>query len=288
MKESAKFTSTGRLLGEAFEHWIGHQGRFWLVAGPAMTVLAALPWIEMPLSRYLIIRGLSSLPSLVWAGIHVVVATLVLYQWFKYALYDGWGRRRRQLWEQQRIPWHAFVDAGFVIFWVLQLLLSYITLSLWGELVRSKLPSAEAITRGAPYTSWLLYVPIVPIKEIALALIFGGFLLFLPARAAGLSWGPRRAFHEAAGFRSRLIAIALFLAFLLVVGEKVLEISENFILSRPYMAQSGVGVTFEFFFVRGLLSSFIEFLAFYVLAYAVGRLFLETTGWRPASSPASG
>ena len=288
MHENAKFPSMGRLIGEAFEHWVGHQGRFWFVAGPAMVGLAVLPLVEISLSRYLITTGLDPLPSLVWAGIHVVIAALVLYQWFKYALHEDWGRRRHQLWQQHRIPWPAFVDAGFVAFWVLQLLLSRVALSLWGELVRSTLPSAESITRGAPYTSWLLYVPVVPLKEMALALIFGGFLLFLPARAAGIPWGPRRAFREAAGFRSRLIAIALFLAFFLVVGEKVLDISEDFILSRPNVAQSGLGVTLQFFFARGLLSGFVEFLALYVLAYAIGRLFLEKTGWKPASLPAPG
>ena len=281
MKESHRFTSTGRLIGDALDHWVGHQSRFWILAGPVAVVLAALPFVG-PLSVNLFAKiGLNPPPNLVWAGIHVLFTALVLYQWFKYALYDDWSQRRRQLWKQQQIPWRAFVSGGFIVFWVLQLLLSYIALSLWGELVRSRLPSGEAIMQGAPVTTWLLDVPIVYIKEIALALIFGGFLLFLPACAVGIPWGPLRAFREAAGIRNQLIAISLFLTFLLVVSEKVLEVSGNLILSQPYMAQMSEGTMLKFHFVRGLLNRFMELLTFYVLAHAVSQLFLTKTRWTP-------
>ena len=281
MNESAAFPSTGRLIGEALDHWIGHQGRFWVLAGPVAVALAALPFVGPLLANKFIMAGLDPPPNLVWAGIHVLFTALVLYQWLKYALYEDWGQRRRQLWEQSQIPWHAFVSGGFVAFWVLQLLLSYIGLSLWGELVRSRLPSGEAIMQGAPFTTWLVAVPIVYIKEITFALIFGGFLLFLPACAAGIPWGPWRAFREAAGIRTRLIAITLFLTFLLLVSQKVLEVSGDFILSQPYMVQVSAGTMLKFSFVRGLLNCFIELLAFYVLAHAVGQLFLMKTGWTP-------
>jgi len=164
----------------------------------------------------------------------------------------------------------------FIAFWMLQWLLSNITLTLWGELVRSQMPSQEDLRQGVPIT-WLVHVPIGWIKEIALAGLFGGFLLFLPARAVGLPWGPRRAFREAAGIRRQLIAIALFLTFLLFVSERAFNTFETFILP-PHTAGLARPIIP---FVSTLLLRLIELLTFYVLAHTVSRLFVMKTGWTP-------
>lgn len=277
MNERDAFPSTGRLIGEAFDHWATHQGRFWMIAGPAGLVLAALPFAGLHVSNLVLFRfGLDLNSRLVEGGTHDLLTALVLYQWFKYVLYDDWSQRRRTLLREDRFPWRAFVSGGFIAFWMLQWLLSNITFTLWGELVRSQMPSQEDLRQGVPIT-WLVHVPIGWIKEIALAGLFGGFLLFLPARAVGLPWGPRRAFREAAGIRRQLIAIALFLTFLLFVSERAFNTFETFILP-PHTAGLARPIIP---FVSTLLLRLIELLTFYVLAHTVSRLFVMKTGWTP-------
>lgn len=277
MNEREAIPSTGRLIGEAFDHWLSHPGRFWIIAGPAGLVLAELPFAGPHVSNLLLSRfGLDLNFRLVEGGIHVLLTTLVLYQWFKYALYDDWGQRRRTLLGEDRFPWGAFVSGGFIVFWMLQWLLSSITFTLWGELVRSQMPSHEDFRQGVPIT-WFVHVPIGWIKEVALAGLFGGFLLFLPARAVGTSWGPGRAFREAAGIRRQLIAIALFLTLLLFAGEKALNTFETFVLPPHTAGLAGPIIPFA----STLLLCLIELLTLYILAHTVSRLFVMKTGWAP-------
>ncbi|MGQ3301253.1 hypothetical protein [Reyranella sp.] len=89
MQESDAVPSTGRLIGEAFDHWATHQGRFWMIAGPAGLALTALSFAGPHISP-LLFGGLEPVLDfrLVQSGIHVLLIALVLYQWFKYALYD--------------------------------------------------------------------------------------------------------------------------------------------------------------------------------------------------------
>lgn len=278
MKESGAFPSTGKLIGEAFDHWANHQRRFWIIAGPAILVLAALPYAESHLSTLLLIRyGLDLRSSLVAGGIRVLLTALILYQWFKYALYDDWNQRRHRLWERERLPWHAFVSGGFVAFWMLQLLLTRIIGAIWGGLIQSQMSSPDGIIGGKPFP-WFAHLPMPWINAIVLAVLFGGFLLFLPARAAGIPWGPWHAFREATGVRTRLIGIALFLAFLLAVGDKALDVLEIFVLPQHGRWLS-TDVVFLSLYIRGLLMCFIELLTLYVLAYAVSQLFIMKTGW---------
>ena len=277
MEESDAIPSTGRLIGEAFDHWATHQARFWMIAGPAGPVLTALSFAGPHISP-LLFGGLEPVLDfrLVQSGIHALLTALVLYQWFKYALYDDWGQRLRMLLGEDRFPWRAFVSGGFIAFWMLQWLLSSITFTLWGELVRSQMPSQEDLRQGVSIT-WLVHVPIGWIKEIALAGLFGGFLVFLPARAVGLPWGPRRAFREAAGIRSQLIAIALFLTFLLFASEKALNILMTFSLPARMAGLAGPIIPF----VSTLLLRLIELLTLYILAHTVSRLFVMKTCWMP-------
>lgn len=277
MNERDAFPSTGRLIGEAFDHWATHQGRFWIIAGPAGIVLASLS-LAAPHISPLLFLGFEPLVDswLVQLGFHALLATLVLYQWFKLALYDDWGHRFRTLLGADRFPWRAFVDGGFVAFWMLQWLLSSIMFVLWGELVRSQMPSQEELRQGVPIT-WLVHVPIEWIKEIALAGLFGGFLLFLPARAVGFPWGPRRAFREAAGIRRHLTATALFLTLLLFVSERALNVFETFVMPPQIAGLASPVVPF----VSTVLLRLIELLTLYMLAHTVSRLFVMKTGWTP-------
>ncbi len=277
MRESDAVPSTGRLIGEAFDHWATHQGRFWMIAGPASLVLTALSFAGPHISP-LVFGGIEPVLDfrLVQSGIHVLLIALVLYQWFKYALYDDCGQRVRALLGEDRFPWRAFVSGGFIAFWMLQWVLSSITFTLWGELVRSQMPPQEDLREGAAIT-WLVHLPIGWIKEIALAGLFGGFLLFLPARAVGLPWGPRRAFREAAGTRRKTIAIALFLTFLLFVSEKALNLFETFVLPPHISGLAGLIIIFA----STLLLRVTELMTLYMLADTVSRLFVMRTGWAP-------
>lgn len=281
MQESDAVPSTGRLIGEALDHWATHQGRFWMIAGPAGLALTALSFAGPHISP-LLFGGLEPVLDfrLVQSGIHVLLIALVLYQWFKYALYDDWSQRRRTLLGEDRFPWRAFVSGGFIAFWMLQWLLSTITFTLWGELVRSQMPSQEDLRQGAPIT-WLVHIPIGWIKEIALAALFGGFLLFLPARAVGISWGPGQAFHEAAGTRRQMIAIALFLTFLLFVSERALNIFETLVLPPHISGFAGLIILFA----STLLLRVTELMTLYMLAHTVSRLFVLKTGWTPEPYP---
>lgn len=277
MNERDTTPSTGRLIGEAFDHWLSHPGRFWIIAGPAGLVLAELPFAGPHVSNLLLFRfGLDLNFRLVEGGIHVLLTALVLYQCFKYALYDDWSQRLRTLLGEDRFPWRAFVSGGFIAFWMLQWLLSNITFTLWGELVRSQMPSQEGFRQGVPIT-WLVHIPFGWINEIALAGLFGGFLLFLPARAVGLPWRPRRAFRAAAGVRRQLIAIAFLLTFLLFVSERALDTFETFVLPPHAAGLAGPIIPF----VSTLLLRLIELLTVYILAHTVGRLFVMKTGWAP-------
>lgn len=283
MQERVALPSTGSLIGEAFDHWISHQGRFWIVAGPGIGAFAILPVIEILTSPYLYALGLDIPHPLFWSGIRILLITLVLHQWFKYALYDDWSQRRRTLLGQDRFPWHTFISGGFIVFLVAQWIFLRIVFSLWGQFLMDRLPSAEEINRGAP-VPWLVDMPIDLISQIALAFVFGGFLLFLPARAAGLSWGPWRAFREADGVRSRLIAIATFLAFVSIAGERMLNVFGTLVLPRQG-AWLGWGSIIPFLSLRSLLISFIELLTLYVLVHTLSRLFVMKTGWTPEPYP---
>jgi hypothetical protein len=277
MRESDAVPSTGRLIGEAFDHWATHQGRFWMIAGPASLVLTALSFAGPHISP-LVFGGIEPVLDfrLVQSGIHVLLIALVLYQWFKYALYDDCGQRVRALLGEDRFPWRAFVSGGFIAFWMLQWVLSSITFTLWGELVRSQMPPQEDLREGAAIT-WLVHLPIGWIKEIALAGLFGGFLLFLPARAVGLPWGPQRAFREAAGTRRKMVAIALFLTFLLFVSEKALNLFETFVLAPHISGLAGLIIIFA----STLLLRVTELMTLYMLADTISRLFVMRTGWAP-------
>lgn len=277
MQESDAVPSTGRLIGEAFDHWATHQGRFWMIAGPAGLALTALSFAGPHISP-LLFGGLEPVLDfrLVQSGIHVLLIALVLYQWFKYALYDDWGQRLRTLLGEDRFPWRAFVSGGFIAFWMLQWLLSSITFTLWGELIRSQMPSQEDLRQGVPIT-WLVHVPIGWIKEIALVGLFGGFLLLLPARAVGISWGPGQAFREADGTRRKMIAIALFLTLLLFVSERALNVFETFVVPPHISGLVGLIIIFA----STLLLRVIELLTLYILAQTVSRLFVMKTGWTP-------
>ncbi|MGQ3301254.1 hypothetical protein [Reyranella sp.] len=159
---------------------------------------------------------------------------------------------------------------------MLQWLLSSITFTLWGELIRSQMPSQEDLRQGVPIT-WLVHVPIGWIKEIALVGLFGGFLLLLPARAVGISWGPGQAFREADGTRRKMIAIALFLTLLLFVSERALNVFETFVVPPHISGLVGLIILF----VSTLLLRVIELLTLYILAQTVSRLFVMKTGWTP-------
>lgn len=283
MQERVAFPSTGSLLGDAFDHWTHHQGQFWIIAGPGIAAFAILPIIEFFSSTRFYALGLEVPHELFWRGMRILLNALILHQWFKYALYDDWSQRRRTLLKQDRFPWHAFISGGFIVFLAAQSIFLRILFWLWGEFLVDRFPSVEERSRGTPLP-WFAHMPVDVIGQIALAFVFGGFLLFLPARAASLSWGPSGAFREAAGLRRRLIAIAMFLAFVVIAGESMMNVLGILVLPRQ-AAWLGTASIIPFLSIRSLLVSFIELLTLYVLVHTVSRLFVTKVGWKPEPFP---
>ena len=149
----------GRLFGDALAHWLGHQVRFWKFTIPVAVLLAAIP--------YLMLRGwIPEVTQWVQSGVRAFVDVLILYQWFNYALHDDWSARRNRLLQQKQFPWGAFLSAGSPDSRALHCL-SYGLISAWRQ---SGFHAALAVQFA-----------IVPLKEIVLAIVFGGFLL-LPAQ----------------------------------------------------------------------------------------------------------
>jgi hypothetical protein len=199
-----------------------------------------------------------------WAqsGVHAFVDLLILYQWFKYALYDDWSARRGLLLQQRKFPWGAFLSLGFVAFWALHFLLSYALLS----------------TSGAQVAS-------VPLKEIVLAVAFGGFMLYLPAKVVGLPWGPLDAFRHAAGLRVRLIFTTVLWAILSLALSRGVDALAWYFAAKAYPAGPSVRAIVAVDFVSGVIGIATDFLAYYVLAYVVAKLFVARTGWTPEPLP---
>src|SRR5471032_2711068 len=192
----------GRLFGDAFAHWGAHQRQFWKFTIPVALLLAAVP--------YFMLRGwIPEVTSWVQSGVRAFIDILILYQWFNYALYDDWSVRRNRLLQRKKFPWGAFLSAGFVIFWVLHFVLSYGVLSAWRV---AHVPASLAVHEA-----------VVPLKEIVLAIVFGGFMLYLPAKVVGLPWSAGEAWRQGAGARGRLIVVTVIWAMASLIALRVVD-----------------------------------------------------------------
>lgn len=252
---------TSQLFGEAFRHWRAHQWQFWKFTVPVALLLAAVP--------YFMLRGwIPEVSNWVQSGVRAFVDTLILYQWFNYALYADWSQRRRRLLQQKAFPWGAFLGAGFVAFWVLHFALSYGLLSAW---------------RGSGiHAPMVVHLAIVPLKEILLAILFGGFMLYLPAKVAGLSWGPQESYRQADGLKGRLIAVTVSWAILSLAALNVVDELTWFAGSTGFA--SGLPTEREIIvldFISSVIGICTDFLMYYLLAVIVAKLFVATTGWQP-------
>lgn len=222
-------------------------------------------------------------------AIVALVELLILYQWFKYALYDDWPVRRALLPQMDKFPWSAFASTAFVAFCAALFLFAYAFSWAWQAFLSSQMPPARDLYYfGAPMP-WIAYIPgeaIAAVRVMALALAFGSFMLFLPARAANLSWGPLTAFRKAVDLRSRLIAVALLWGFMSLVGAIAAQRLAIYIQLKIYPNGPTETITHIAFGVAGgALGAVIKFVAYYFLAYALTRLFVSRTGWRPEPLP---
>jgi hypothetical protein len=258
--------SLATLFGDALAHWARHQARFWKFTLPVAILLAAIP--------YLMLRGIiPDVSQWVQSGVRAFVDVLILYQWFNYALYDDWSARRNRLLQQKNFPWSAFLSLGFLAFWALHFTLSYGIVSTWRQ--------------SGIHAPLAVQLAIVPVKEIVLAIVFGGFLLFLPAKVAQLPWGPSDAYRAASGVRGRLIAAAvlwaaLSLVFLRVVDELIWYAgSSTFATGLPTEHQI---ILLDF--VSSVMGIATDFFMYYLLAHVVAKLFARSTGWTPQPLPA--
>ena len=257
---------TSQLFGEAVRHWRAHQLPFWAFTVPVALFLAAIP--------YFMLRGwIPDVSNGVQSGVRAFVDTLILYQWFNYALYPDWSLRRGRLLKQKDFPWSAFLSAGFVVFWVVHFALSYGLLSAW---------------RGSHiHAPMAVHLAIVPLKEILLAILFGSFILYLPAKVAGLSWGPRESYRRADGLKGRLIAVTVSWAILSLAALNVVDELTWYAGSTVF--SSGLPTEREIVvldFVSSVIGIATDFLMYYLLACSVARLFVAATGWRPGPLPA--
>jgi hypothetical protein len=256
---------TGRLFGDAFAHWRAHQLRFWKFTVPVALLLASVPYFMM--------RGwIPQVLPWVESGVRAFVDVLILYQWFNYALYDDWSVRRGRLLQQKKFPWGAFLSVGFVAFWALHFALSYGLISAWRQ-AHMPVPMIVQLT-------------IVPLKEIVLAIVFGGFMLYLPAKVAGLSWSPLEAWREAGGLRGRLIAVAVLWAILSLVALNVIDELTWFAGSTATPGLPSERTIILLDFASSVLGIATDFLMYYLLAFSVARLFVARTGWTPRPLPA--
>ena len=257
----------GQLYSDAFAHWTRHQFQFWKFTIPVALLLAAVP--------YFMLRGwIPEVTTWVQSGVRAFIDILILYQWFNYALYDDWSMRRGRLLQQKKFPWGAFLSAGFVAFWVLHFALSYGLLSAWRQ-AHLAVPM-------------IVHLAIVPLKEIVLAIAFGGFMLYLPAKVAGLPWGPREAWREAGGpnTRGRLIWVTVTWAILSLAALNVVDELTWYVGSSTFA--SGLPSEREIIvldFVSSVIGIATDFLMYYLLAHVVAKLFVATTGWRPEPLP---
>src|SRR5476649_2502020 len=256
---------TGQLFVEALRHWRRHQRQFWKFTVPVALLLAAVP--------YFMLRGwIPEVLPWVQSGVRAFVDILILYQWFNYALYDDWSARRNKLLQQKKFPWGAFLSAGFVAFCVLHFALSYGLLSAWRQ---SHIAAPLAVQFA-----------IVPLKEIVLAIVFGGFMLYLPAKVAGLSWNPLDAWHQAGGLRARLIGITVLWAILSLAALHLVDEftwymgSSNFASGLPSEREI---VLLDF--ISSVAGIVTDFAMYYLLAFIVARLFVARTSWRPGPLP---
>ena len=255
----------GRLFGDAFAHWKAHQRQFWKFTVPVALLLAAVP--------YFMLRGwIPEVLPWVQSGVRAFVDILILYQWFNYALYDDWSVRRGRLLQQKKFPWGAFLSVGFVAFWALHFFLSYGFISAWRQ------------AHIAPPMA--MQLAIVPLKEIVLAIVFGGFMLYLPAKVAGLSWSPLDAWHKADGLRGRLIGVTVLWAILSLAALHLVDEVTWYVGSAGFA--SGLPSEREIVlldFISSVAGIVTDFAMYYLLAFVVARLFVAVTGWRPGPLP---
>ena len=255
----------GRLFGDAVAHWKSHQRQFWKFTVPVALLLAAVP--------YFMLRGwIPEVLPWVQSGVRAFVDILILYQWFNYALYDDWSARRNGLLQQKKFPWGAFLSAGFVAFWVLHFALSYGLLSAWRQ---SHVAAPLAVQ-----------LAIVPLKEIVLAIVFGGFMLYLPAKVAGLSWSPSDAWRKADGLKSRLIGVTVPWAILSLAALHLVDEFTWYVGSATFSA--GLPSEREIIlldFIGSVAGIVTDFAMYYLLAFIVARLFVARTGWTPGPIP---
>ena len=114
------------------------------------------------------------------------------------------------------------------------------------------------------------------IVMIVVAVPFGLFLFYLPARSVGLAWNLGDAYRQADGARGRLIALALLCTILSLVGAvTVVAFGVLKVPDGPWFAGIGRAIVVV-----------IDMLALYVLAHSTSQLLIARTGWKPEPLPA--
>jgi hypothetical protein len=233
--------SVPSLIGGAFQHWADHQRLFWLIAGPCFLIFGALRFAAE--RRW--IGGSGSDPVVM-----LFAYAFSLHFWQAITLTDDWKRlyRDRSGWPGAFILFCA--GYGAVVF-VVSLWL-FFSIGTWSPAAVVVMALAEGMV--------LLIV----------AVLFGSFLLYLPAYVSGVRWSLAESFRRAAGMRFALIALALFCTFLSLVG---IVCAVALTALRLPEGPWGAGL------LRGL-AVVIDLLALYVAAYGLSRLFIGQSGWK--------
>lgn len=249
--------SFGRLIGDGFRHWTGHQAAFWRLAGPCALLLTA--------AKLLVLAGLVNAPVV---SLAIALTEIVLLdQWIKRALFPDWTERAATLRQARRSASASWSVIGFCIAYCATGFIVAFGVFAW---------FVPGLFEGQVNSATLLVSTIVQaLVVLVVSLPFASVLLFLPGRIAGLPWNLGDAYRAAGGMHGTLTALALGCTLLSLVGTALM-----------------VGLTLLqavgwLFLVGQLVTFLVDFVALYLLAFGVARVFVAKTDWRavPVESP---
>ena len=253
---SSSPVSFGGLIGEGFEHWLGHQRQFWSIAA-AFAVLVALVDFATPATSH----GSQS-------GLIAFFYTYVLCYWFRLTMYDDWKARSATL-SKTKETRNSIYRPGFPF---VAFCLAYgITAFVIGFIA---LVSASVNIYDLNGLYLVEVFLLSALSYVVVAILFANILLFLPARAVGLRPHVQDSLRLASGVRMKLLGLALFCTFFSLVGAACIAV-----LVATHLASEIVVPV-----VHGI-AVLVDLLALYILAYGLGRLFITKSGWQPEPLP---
>jgi hypothetical protein len=250
------------LIGDGLQHWADHQRTFWMVAGSCALVFGGLRLAEL--------YGWVKFGN--QTALVVLAYTYVLFYWLKITLYDDWKQRSVVVARDKARVREAFPSLAFFGFCIAYSAAVFaLSFFLFTRLDDGALGGA-----GADLLPTAMFLA-ESVVLLVVAALFANFLLFLPARAAGVRSGLGEAFRLAAGTRLRLVGLAL-----LCTGLSLIGVVSLVALAMVRLPEAG------WVFAAGrALAVVIDLLALYVAAYGLGRIFAAQSGWKPEPLPAA-